>query len=208
MPISDVEKLARYNGALFRLGSRRIASLTENREPRRVLDSVWGVDDDIITYALERAEWNFALRTVQGDYNSAIEPGFGFSRAYDKPTDFCRLAALSSNEYLKPPLTNDQYLDEAGYWFTDSDVLYVRYVSSSADYGFNSEAWTQAFNDYVECRMAWLACERITNSTSKEDRLERKMNKALKVAKSNDAGNEGVKFPPNGSWIKSRRGGR
>lgn len=206
MPISDTHKLARYNGALGRLGSRRISSLAEAREPRRVLDDIWGVDDNIINYALERTTWNFALRTVEGDYNPAIEPGFGFTRAFDKPSDFCGLSTLSANEFLTPPLTHDEYLDEAGYWFTLSDVLYIQYVSNSADYGFNSEAWTESFKDYIDCRLAWLACERITNSTSKRDRLERDMNKALRVASANDALNEGVKFPPPGSWVRARRG--
>ena len=38
MAITNSDRLDVYNGALRRLGSRRLASLTENREPRRVLD--------------------------------------------------------------------------------------------------------------------------------------------------------------------------
>lgn len=206
MAISSEVKLALYNGALRRLGSRELASLTENREPRRVLDGIWGGSDRVVKKALEKGEWNFAIRTVEGTYSSTVEPDFGFRRAYDKPTDMRRLAALSADEYFGRPLVNAQYVDEAGYWFTDLDVLYVRYISDNTDYGLNSAAWPEAFKEYIECDLAWEACERITNATAKRDRIERDRMNALKSAKSNDAMAEGVKFLPHGSWSSSRSG--
>lgn len=207
MAVSSDVKLAIYNGALRRLGSRSLASLTENREPRRVLDDVWGDANNVVKLALERGEWNFAIRSVEGDYSPSVEPGFGFRRAFDKPTDFRRLAALSANEYFKPPLTNDDYMDEGGYWFTDQDVLYIRYVSSDGDYGLNSGLWPEIFKTYLECYLAAEACERITNSTNKVMINERAAKDALRDAKSHDAMNEGVKFMPGGSW-SGARGGR
>lgn len=206
MAITDATKLAVYNGALLRLGSRKLASLAENREPRRVMDDIWGPSSNIVLSALERGEWNFAIRTVEGVYSTSVEPPFGFSRAFDKPDDFRRLAALSADPYFRAPLTNGQYIDEAGYWFSDFDVIYVRYVSDHSDYGFNGSLWTESFKEYLECKMAWEACERITNATSKRDRIERDMMNALKAAKSNDAMAEGVKFPPRGSWLRARGG--
>lgn len=206
MAILDADKLEIYNGALRRLGSREIASLAENRKPRRVLDGVWGASSDIVLRALERGEWNFAIRTVQGTYSTSVEPPFGFKRAYDKPDDFRRLASLCADARLSRPLTDDEYVDEAGYWFTDHDVIYVRYVSSRSDYGFNSSAWTETFRDYLKAWMAWEACEPITNSTSKRDRAQRDMDIALATAKSHDAMQEGVKFPPSGSWVTTKRG--
>lgn len=208
MAITDATKLAIYNGALRRLGSRALASLAENREPRRVMDGIWGASSEVVAGALERGEWNFAIRTVEGVYSSSVEPGFGFRRAFNKPDDFRRLASLSADPYFRHPLTNDSYIDEATYWFTDYDVIYIRYVSDDGDYGFNGAGWTEAFKDYLECKMAWEACERITNSTSKKDRLDRDMGIALKTAKSHDAMGEGVKFAPSGSWSRARGEGR
>lgn len=206
MAVTDATKLAIYNGALRRLGSRKLASLAENREPRRVMDDIWGASSEVVYSALERGEWNFAIRTVEGVYSTSVEPPFGFRRAFDKPDDMRRLAALSAEPYFRTPLTNGQYVDEAGYWFTDHDVIYVRYVSDHSDYGLNGSLWTEAFKEYLECKMAWEACERITNSTAGQDRLERDMRESLKVAKSHDAMNEGIKFPPRGSWSRARGG--
>lgn len=204
MAITSDVKLAIYNGALRRLGSRKLASLSENREPRRVLDDVWGGSDEVVDYALERGEWNFALRATEAIYSSSITPTFGFRRAYTKPDDFCRLAALSADPYFNIPLTHDQYAEEAGYWLTDHDVLYVKWVSNHTDYGFDSAKWTQGFRYFLQSYMAWESCERITNSTSKRDRLERDMMRFLKEAKSTDAMGDGVKFLKHGSWSTSR----
>lgn len=208
MAVSPEIKLAIYNAALGHLGSRDLASLTEAREPRRVMDRVWGTDNEVVRYALGRGEWNWALRTILIDYTPSIEPGFGFLRAFTKPDDFLRLAGLSDDEYLKNPLDNNQYQDEAGYWLADIDVLYVRYVSSDDGYGMDSSKWSVAFKKYIELYMAHEACERITNSTAKKDRLRRDAMDLLKEAKSHDAMDEGVKYLPSGSWVRSRNSSR
>lgn len=207
MAIPDADKLTIYNAALRHLGSRKLASVDESREPRRVLDDIWGTADEFILEALEEAEWNFAIRTVEGVYSTSVEPDFGFQRAYDKPDDMRRLVSLSADARFQQPLTSRDFQDEAGYWFTDLDVVYVRYVSDDEDYGLDATKWSKAFKTYVECALAWEACERITNSTSKLDRIERKRDRALKGAKAHDAMAEGTKFPPRGSWLRARSGG-
>lgn len=207
MAVSQDVRLAIYNGALQRLGSRELASLAENREPRRVLDGHWGSDNAVVKRALEKGEWNFSIRTVEGIYSPGIEPAFGFARAYGKPDDMLRLAAIASDEYFRSPLVASQYTDEAGFWFTDQPVIYARYVSMDDSYGMDSSKWTEAFKEYLQCDLAWLACERLTNATSKRDRIERDRMNALKAAKSLDTMGDGAKFLPHGSWARSRAGG-
>jgi hypothetical protein len=46
----SASKLKLYNDALGILGERRLASLTENREPRRVLDEVWDAGKGVVNY--------------------------------------------------------------------------------------------------------------------------------------------------------------
>ena len=46
--------LALYNIALFAIGERAIASLTESREPRRLLDEVWSRGVGATTACLEQ----------------------------------------------------------------------------------------------------------------------------------------------------------
>lgn len=203
MAISNTDKLDVYNGALRRLGSRRLASLSESREPRRVLDDIWN-GGALVDYALERGEWNFALRSVQGAYNASITPEFGFRRAFDKPDDFRRLASLSADEYFRIPLTAEGYSDEGGYWLSDHDTIYIRYVSSHDNYGYDSSRWTESFRYYLETCMAFEACERLTNSRSKLADIAADMRRYLSEAKSTDAMQEGVKFRPAGAWVQSR----
>lgn len=206
MAITTEAKLAVYNGALRRLGSRQIASLTEAREPRRVLDSAWGADNDAVLTALERADWNFATRASQLTYETSITPGFGWTRAFAKPADLVRLTSLSDDAFFQRPLTDREYVEEANYWYCGYDTVYVRYVSSNTNYGLDSGKWPSSFKDYLECWLAWTCCERITNSTTKKVDLARDMRDSLKAAKSIDAMAEGVKFPPRGSWAAAKVG--
>ncbi len=204
MPVLAEDKLAIYNGALRRLGSRKLASLTENREPRRVLDDAWGDTDNLVKKGLARAEWNFAIVSVEAEYSPDVEPQFGFNRAFDKPDDFIRMAAISADPRFGFPMTARDYADEPGYWFTDHDTLYLRYVSSDA--GTVSANWPDAFRQYLECYLASEVCERLTNSRTKRQELLNDAEASLKLAKSNDSMNEGAKPLPRGSWARSRGG--
>jgi len=206
MAISGDIKLGIYNGALARLGSRQLANLSEGRESRRVLDQFWGGQNQLVSYALERGDWNFALRARLLEADTAVEPVWGWAYAYAKPDDFRRLSALSADERLQNSLTAEGYADEGGYWVTDVTPLYVRYVSDDADYGFNSGKWTQGFIDFMEVRLAHLSCNRLTGDKSLLNQLIAEEKKSLANAKSVDAMDEGVKFLPQGSWSRARSG--
>src|SRR5690606_11431283 len=203
MAISNTDKLDEYNGALRRLGSRRLVSLSESRELRRVLDDIWNCGA-LVDFALGRGGWNFALPSVQCAYNASITPEFGVRTAFVKPHDFRRLASLSADEYFRIPLTAEGYSDEGGYWLSDHDTLYIRYVSSHDNYGYDSSRWTESFRYYLETCMAFEACERLTNSRSKLADIAADMRRYLSEAKSTDAMQEGVKFRPAGAWVQSR----
>jgi len=75
-------KLGLFNGALLMLGERSLATLTENREPRRLLDIVW--DGGGVRTCLEAGIWNFAVRAARIEYDPSAEPGFGLDRAFTK----------------------------------------------------------------------------------------------------------------------------
>lgn len=206
MAVTDEIKLRLFNGALRRLGDRNLASLSDNREPRRVLEDVWGGSDEVVKWALELGDWNFAIRAALVDYNPSISPVFGFDYAFDKPDDICRLTGIAADEAMQHPLENSQYLDEAGYWFSSYEILYVRYVSCDTDYGLNSGIWPELFKELLELKLAWEACERLTNSKGLGDRIDRELRRALRDAKSYDAMQEGVKRLPAGRWVRSRAG--
>jgi hypothetical protein len=119
-----------YNSALTICGERTLASLTEDREPRRLLDLVW--DNDGVKTCLEGGQWKFAMRTIRIDFSTTITPDFGYKRAFEKPSDWCATSALCSDEYFSSPLT--EYVDENNVWYAELDEIYVRYVSDDSAY--------------------------------------------------------------------------
>lgn len=195
-------KLTVYNGALRECGERKLSSLTENREPRRVLDSVW--DNDFIRQCLSEALWNHAMRTVELTYSPSLSPEFGYRYAFDKPTDWLRTASVCSDDRFTAPLL--QYNDEAGYWFADLETIYVRYVSDDPEYGADLSLWPAKFTEYVETKLAAKSAKRITGSDSEAARIDKLAKDKLKGARSVDAMNEPTKFAPEGSWVSSRGG--
>ncbi len=146
------------------------------------------------------------MRTVAINYNPAIEPDFGLRRAFDKPIDFVRTAAFCSDEFFTNPLREQEYVDEAEYWFADIDIVYVRYVSNDVDYGYNYSRWTHNFTRYVENYFASRICKTLTG-TAFSDAQNAELRRVRLEATSTDAQAEPTKSPPPGSWGLSRNGG-
>lgn len=197
-------KLLVYNGALTKLGERRLASLSENREPRRALDGVW--DDGFVNKVLIAGLWNFATRTAEAAYSASVAPDFGYRRAYDKPSDFVRTVAVCSDEYFKCPVLD--YADEGAFWFSDLDTMYLKWVSNGASYGGDLALWPDNFSEYAQWALAEKVCKRITQSEAGLQDVRKEMKKALTQARSTDAMADPTAFPPQGSWSKARRGSR
>ena len=196
-------KLILYNQALtVHLGERKLASLTEAREPRRVLDDIW--DAGIVDQCLEEGQWKFATRVAKLSYSSSVTPSFGHNRAFEKPTDYVRLCALCSDEFYQATLMH--YEEEAGFWFASIDDIYVKYVSNDASYGNDLTLWTPGFSSYVAAALAYKACNRITQSKTSKDDLKDEMDRLLGLAKSTDAMSGPPKVAPEGSWNRARGG--
>lgn len=193
-------QLSLYNDALLLCGERFLGSLTEEREPRRLLDNVWA--DGGVKYCLERAQWHFAMRTVQIDYDSGIEPSFGYNRAFDKPDDWVLTSAVCSDEFFRCPLT--RYTDEAGLWYTDLDTIYVRYVSEDPLYGLNLNKWPESFREVVAAHFAYKIISKLANSKTDKDDLEKMRDKAIKYAKGRSAMADPTSFSAQGSWSLAR----
>jgi hypothetical protein len=194
-------KLALFNEALtMLLGERKLASLSENREPRRVLDDVW--DQGAVKYCLEQGQWNFAMRTSRLPYSPSVTPSFGYRRGFEKPSDLARVSKLCSDEFLNSPIT--AYTEEAGFWFSDYDDLYISYVSNHADYGSDMSLWPETFVRYVASYLAFRAVRRIKQSGTSADDIEKEMTKHLLDARSKDALAGPTQFLPAGRWTTAR----
>ena len=106
--------LGLYNGALFLLKAARLSTVSDAREERYALDQVY---DSVLGYCLESGDWNFAARTVALEDDTDVEPEFGFTYSFEKPSDVVRLIAISSTGDLWPPL--ERFLEEGGMWHAD-----------------------------------------------------------------------------------------
>lgn len=203
-------RLQLYNDALLLCGERALANVTEDVEVRYLLDQVWnngGVDA-----VLEEGQWEFAMRTVRLDYDPAVTPPFGFRRAFTKPDDWILTSAVCSDEFFRVPLT--RYVDEAGYWYSDMDMIYVRYVSNHIQYGGNLGTWPKSFIEYAA---AFFASKIILKTTNDEARMRLIVNpevprhgilgRALLKAKSRCAMTGPSQTIAQGNWTKSRSRG-
>lgn len=196
--------LSLYNGALKILGEPRLASTSEEREPRRALDDVYA---DAVAYCLEAGQWWFASKQVEIDSTPADAPSFGFAYAFVKPSDWVRTMALSADEYFDCPLTRG--MDAPEHWYADVDPLYVRYVSDDAAFGGDLTLWPASFTRFVEYELAERICLQITNGKSDFENIVKLKTRAKRDALSKDAMNDvQPKFAPSGSFVQSRMGGR
>jgi hypothetical protein len=194
-------RLEIYNVATLALGERQIDSLTEDREPRRIMDEIWNRGQGAVRYFLEQGHWNFAIRAQKWDKSATVEPEFGYTMAFEVPSDFIRLNMISSDENFGYPLTDFEW--EGGYLYTFVDPVYLRFVSDDAAYGNDLSLWPETFTLWAGYWMATQAAPRLKNDIDME-RLEKRARKYLVDARSKDAQQEPPRFPPLSAWNQSR----
>jgi len=203
MAISSANKLSIYNGALLFIGARQLDTITDSVESRRLLDDVW--DRDGIDTVLEHGQWNFAMRSAKFEYSPSVTPAFGYNRAFEKPSDLIRVCGVCSDEFFTTPLL--RYIDEAGFWFSDLDEIYVKYVSNDGSYGTDYSLWPPSFKRYVE---SWFGCQiiwKLTQSKTKETEKKAECEKLKTAARSQDALNDPTRFSPPGRFRLARKSG-
>lgn len=197
-------QLTLYNGALGIVGQARLSALTEDTENRRILDEIW--NEGAVKACLEQGMWNFAMRSVRVDADDDVTPSFGFQMAFSKPSDWVRTYQLASDEYFHAPLVDVDYVDEGEYWYSDTDPIYVRYVSNASAFGADLSLWPQSFVLYFQYYLAVRIAPRVKQDMQEVKAIMEAQKRALVDARSKDAMNEGAKFAPIGSWARSRRG--
>lgn len=204
------DRLKIYNGALLICEARQISSLTVNEESRYLLDNVW--NDGGVQYCLEQGQWRFAMRTTKQTYDPAVTPAFGYAKGFPKPTDWVDTSAVCSDPYFNCPLL--QYADEIGYWFSDLEDIYVKYVSNDANFGMNLSLWPYSFTEFVKHYFAGKIVGKASSSAELKTRLlgppgrpdRGAVHSAMVTAKNRDAMAGPTTYPARGSWSRSRFG--
>jgi hypothetical protein len=199
-------QLSLYNGALRLCKERRLASLTENREPRRLLDDAWGdgANDGSVKRCLQMGQWTFAMRTGRIEYTPDIEPDFGYRYAFTQPEDMVRVSAVCIDEFFKIPLL--EYSDERAHWYAPIPTIYVRWVSNSDTYGADLSLWPESFVNLVEADLANEIVPTLTEDEKTRLFVDKAFTTAKKRALSLDAMNKPTVLLPEGTWNRSRRG--
>lgn len=196
-------QLGLYNGACRMIGNARLSALTDNVEARYLLDDVW--NDGAVQMCLESGLWFFARRTSQLGYDATITPQFGYQCAFQKPGDWVRTMGIWSDDRLTMPLT--RVSDEAGTLYADMQTIWVAYVSNDPGYGGNLGLWPQSFSNAVQGYLASQIVSKVTGgSEAKIAAVRKEADRLMSVARSRAAMNDSAKFPPIGTWARSRRG--
>ena len=185
--------LALYNIALQAMGERSLDSTTENRPVRREFDKIYAAGNGAIPYILEQGAWNFATTRLSLASSTGLTPSFQYSFALPLPSDFVRLLELSTSTGMTDPLI--EYDREGNYILSNSSLAYLRYVSSSTDYGGTLTNFPETLFSYLG---HWLALQ--VYPTVKEPRvtyesLKAKADMLLISARQKNAAEQQMPFP-------------
>jgi len=189
-----------YNLALEELGVARIAATSDSTKSARELTAVY---TQVLAECLQNGDWNFAMRTTQED-SDATPSVHNFTYKFTKPTDWVRTSMISLNNSFSVPL--EDFEDEAGFWYGNTDPMYVKYVSDDAtSYGGLLASFPALYERYVASMLALRTCIALTGSKELRDDLrDRIAPRALANARSRDAQDGPARRLPQGRLVSSR----
>lgn len=192
MPSSYTE-IEIINKALTLLGGNQITSRQENSPSAKTMDALY---DGCRDRVLRECPWNFAVKRATLASDGTPEWG-DFSKTYPVPSDFL---------YLMHTQDFEDYTIEGGKILADptgsvsSGPLKIKYVARITD----AAAYDTLFTEALAYRLAYEACERITQSNTKKADLfqeyELTMTRAKRINGQEDAPEDYVEDP----WILAR----
>lgn len=179
------------NVALRILGQQPILSIEDNL-PQAI--SISGVYEIVRKATLRKHTWNFAMKRQQLPALTAT-PAWGYSYAYQLPTDLLRLVEVQCNlDYRVEGLTV----------LTNAPApLNIRYVKDAKD----PAEYDALFVDAFAGELASMICEDVTGSNTKKQTAEAVTGAALREARRINAQenpSQGVS-DANFSWVVSRQ---
>lgn len=142
-----VTKLQLYDNALLLIGQRALTGLTEDREPRHLLDSVY--DLDAIAYCLEIVKPVFASKIVTLN-TPATSSEHDLDSVHTLPSDYITVVGVYSDPKLDQPIS--RYLIEGNTLACEYDAIYLRYTSD--DYVTDFTNWSASFSRVASAYLA------------------------------------------------------
>ena len=184
--------LAVWNIALSSVGERSLSSTADSVESRRILNEVWDRGKGAISYLLEQGVWSFAT-TRAAPTAATSTAAYGFAYSFALPTDFVRMADISTDVDNKNPHTH--YEVEGARLYSASSLIYMRYVSSSTDFGGNLANWPDSFALYGGHWLGTQIAPRLTNDIDMTI-LDKRANDMLVSARLKDMTRTKKLWPP------------
>lgn len=186
-------EVAICNRALQKLGSSRIASLSEDSVAARACLAAYTIIRDA---ELEAHPWNFAIERAELAADASA-PDWGRANAFTLPTDFLRLLP----DYPEDNFLDQDYQIEGRKILTDADApLYIRYVARVEDTGLYPALFVEA----LATKLAFELCETLTQSNTKKEALRADYEAAIAKAKRTNAIQNVAQVSPDSDWITRR----
>lgn len=184
------------NMALVLLGAARIGAPEDEGENAETLTFTY----DNIRDAEQRANiWHFTRkRKILAP--SSVAPAFGYRYAFNLPINCIRI--------IKPSLTTPDWSIEnhegtPSILTNDGNSIQLRYVERCTD----ETKFDPLFSIMLSCSLAWWCCERITQSNSKRDAIERRYTASrLQAYKTNAFERVPLQSPPD-EWLTAMSNG-
>lgn len=187
------------NQALLKLGELPTSNTAlDSRKAADTIDTLWDMQRDV---TLQSALWCFATKRARIAVNGET-PLSEWSYQYTLPNDYIRIHTISSNGNFSDTLSyGKQYVREGRQILTNySSPIYIKYVYRITD----TSAYDPIFCEALACKLAFEACESITQSNTKKDELSKQFDKTIAEAHRIDS----VEIPtdelPEDRWVLSR----
>ena len=188
--------------ALTKLGADRITSITENSKSARAMNALW---ETVRKAELRKRIWKFAtMRTTLPAVSTP--PAWGYNNAFQLPADFLRLVQVNDT-FAVPALTDYRDQDDSSYQIENGLILTIfnaplkiRYVQDVTDTGRFDALFVEVFAS----KLAYEACEEITQSLSKRQQANEDYKQAMHDATLTGAVERAPQGFPDDSWVIGR----
>lgn len=177
------------NRALSKLGSSRVSNVdTDNNTPAKTISYMW---DSVRDAMLTAFPWNFAIKRVQIAAD-ATAPSWGYNNSYTLPSDFLALIEIKDMP---------DYRIEGGKILTNQRApLYIKYIYRVEETGL----YDSLFNEALATRLAYEACEQITQSNTKKQILAQEFRERISEAYASDSIQDLPVERPDDTWLLAR----
>lgn len=174
---------------LSKLGEPAIANIdTTDTKPARVMRAMW---DGVRDAMLQAYPWKFAGHRTQLAAD-VTDPLFGWDKQYTLPADYLAMRRIDGDP---------DYEIEGGRILTDASApLYIKYTRRIT----NTGEFHALFNEALASRLAYEACEEITESNAKKQAALTDMQLAISQAYAVDAIENPPDEPPEDEWLTAR----